>query len=467
MTGHVRKAIAIAALSSALCLHVAAQDLSRRAWHGLALSPTEGGLKVESVQPGGSAERAGVQAGDVVVSINGQALKAAGDVNGPALRTLPSGAALTYAITRGGKAKALKARAVARAPEDPGAGLEGIYGAVAFQGGLLRSHITKPSGPGRLPAVLFVQGYPCASYIDIAAEHPYRRLTTAMAKAGFLVMRVEKPGIGDSRGGPACESIDLDTEAAAFGAALADMKARADVAPQKIFVFGHSLGAITGLMAAQGQGIKGMAVYGITPEPWFEYYLKLQRVQTGAMAEDLQAHERDTRRLTPLIYTFMVEKKPPAEITANDPELAELFKTSFGWDGARTIAGRDIETYWDLNEVNQAKLWGDLGVPTLAMFGTADIQVMSYEGTRTIARFVNQSGKAPAFACQFTGVNHSFAQMGPMDAEYALIGKPDYGKTIFAKYDPGPEQTLIAWMQGVLEGDGAPALPSGLCEVPK
>src|SRR6185369_6898764 len=93
------------------------------------------------------------------------------------------------------------------------AGCEVIYGAVATPSGRVRTLVTRPSGTrGALPTVVFV---PWLS--DDPVERPigipdgWLQLLHGLARHGWQVVRIEKPGAGDSEGRP-CAENDLETD---------------------------------------------------------------------------------------------------------------------------------------------------------------------------------------------------------------------------------------------------------------
>jgi hypothetical protein len=458
---------AAAALLALTCPSAAAADLPRRAWHGLAFAPADGGLKVLQVVPGGAGEAAGLKPGDIVSAMGGVDLKSLADVQSPASRAVPAGAKIDYKLRREGRSLTLSTIAKARPDETVAAGLKGEYGAATFKDALLRTHVTKPSPSGRLPAVLMVSGFSCSSVIDIPESNSWRHIVTTLAQAGFLVMRVEKPNIGDSRGGPLCEDMDLDTEAAAYAAGLRALQARKEVDPDKVFIFGHSLGGVTGPMAAaEVGGVRGIAAYGFLPTPWYEYLLMIQRNQAGQMSSNLVMHEEFMRAAAPFLYKFLVEKQAPADLVAADPRIESVARDAIQWDGGRRALGRDINVLWDLQDLNQPALLTKIKTPFLIMHGDADPAVMYADGPRAIARIVNQDRKGQGVYCEFKGVNHSIAQTGSLAAELKIVGTPDYGKIIAENYDSGPAEAMAAWFKAIIADTSPTALPKGQCSQP-
>jgi pimeloyl-ACP methyl ester carboxylesterase len=463
----MRTALLAAAVLATSTGVAASEELPRRVWHGLALQADLGGLRVEAVMPGGTAEAAGIKKGDLITKVAGKTVQETHDVTMGELRTLPSGQALQYEIARDGKTMRLRAVAKARAPKGLAAGLAQDYGAFSFKAGKVRTLVTRPAQvQGKAPAVLFVPGFTCASYADLNADHPYPKIAQAFAQAGYVFMRAEKPGMGDSVGGAQCETMDIRTEAEAFAAAYAALKARPDVASDQIFIFGHSLGGIIAPMIAEPGRFRGIVTYGASGWPWFDYLVQLLRVQSSYQTSDLMNLENDLRVAQRVLYLVMVEKKEPEAIAALDSRYDEVLKNLLGWSGARMIMGRDVSVMWDLNEVNFGELWVRAETPTLSLFGTSDIEVTEEEGPQSIARFVNVSAPGKGKLCAMPGRNHHFANMGPLQAEYQARARPDFGAMIAKNYDPAIAGEAIAWMNSELGRRSAPSLGEAQCVTP-
>ena len=146
--------------------------------------------------------------------------------------------------------------------------------------------ITTPHGlssASRLPAVLLIGGIGTYS-VDYSFDpdhdvaEPYRRLLTALTRRGFVTLRVEKSGVGDSEGPPA-KDVDLESELAGYVAGLQLLKQRSDVDPERIFILGHSIGSVEAPMAAAREPVRGIVVMQGVGTTWFEYELRNKRRQ--------------------------------------------------------------------------------------------------------------------------------------------------------------------------------------------
>ena len=147
------------------------------------------------------------------------------------------------------------------------------YGHVTLGDGIrLRTIVSVPTNvSGRAPAVLLLQGGGCGSIdVPMAGSTGPNALIHAIAAQGFVTMRVDKPGAGDSEG-PPCAEIGYREELAGYRAALRELQANAAVDPDRIFLLGLSLGGFFAPIIAQDANIAGISVYGtiaFTPTPY-------------------------------------------------------------------------------------------------------------------------------------------------------------------------------------------------------
>src|SRR5262249_24478981 len=204
-----------------------ADMLPRRGVLGVAFTPVPqtqaAELKLASGQgavatkplPGLTAERAGLQEGDIVVALNGKPV----GMNSIAAtaRELPAGKPFKMSVLRGAKPLELHSTLVERARDPGNANYEVVYDHVVSRGKRMRTIMTKPRNPGRHPGLMFIQGFSPVSY-DFTLATSTGDVTTIdgpilfeFANSGFVTMRVEKPGVGDSEGGPFAD-MDYTTE---------------------------------------------------------------------------------------------------------------------------------------------------------------------------------------------------------------------------------------------------------------
>lgn len=134
--------------------------------------------------------------------------------------------------------------------------------------------------------LFLLQGYSCASIEPSDPDHPYRQLGAAMLARGVAYYRVEKPGMGDSEGGSQCVDINFANELAAFGAAYEHLIKVRGVAPDRIFMFGHSLGGMQAPLLASKVPPRGVAAFGTVFRNWADYHHEVDAYQTFLFSGD-------------------------------------------------------------------------------------------------------------------------------------------------------------------------------------
>ena len=259
-------------------------ELRRRAMFGAQLAPVtkevrdrqkldgDGGVVLEKVFPGTSAADAEFKAGDVILAIGGA------KVTGipmflERVAKARAGDVLTLDVVRDG-VKAEKRVTLKEMPREKGDGYDVIYGSVTSHGARLRTIVTRPKAEGRHPAVMLLQGGHTCFSIDNPVGQPtgFTWIARDLARHGYVTMRVERPGCGDSEGGP-LRDVDFDTELDGYKQALRALKQLDFVDADNVFLFGHSQGGIMAPLMAVEVPVRGIAVYGTVSGAWFESML--------------------------------------------------------------------------------------------------------------------------------------------------------------------------------------------------
>jgi pimeloyl-ACP methyl ester carboxylesterase len=365
-------------------------DLGRRALLGITASPLRTGVDpigpgvlAERVIAGSPAAQAGVVSGDVVVSMDGKPLTAVDDFL-RAVRAHRAGDTVAVELRRAGQPLTLAIR-LDGVPFETAPGIDFIYDAVATPTGLRRTIMTSPQVPavGRRPAVLLIGGIGTYS-VDYSFDpdhdvaEPYRRLLAALTRRGFITLRVEKSGVGDSEGPPAKE-VDLEGELVGYVAGLKMLKARADVDPERVFILGHSIGSVEAPMAAAREPVRGIVVMQGVSTTWFEYelvnvrrQLELEGIAPAEVAKRMELKEWAMHRL-------LIEGQPRAALLAERPAAAAMIKYP-----ASDIYLRDVAA------LNLPALWAPLDLPVLVVYGSADF-ITSEADSRAILEDVNRA----------------------------------------------------------------------------
>ena len=238
---------------------VAQSALKRKARLNFSVSKLaeQPGARVSRINENSAAYNAGLRRDDILITINGEALP---DENTlfKVIRSLRGGDKVSLQVIRN-QVKSLSISFTAdAAPYESYKTLDLEPVSLSNSSGdLLRAFVTKPkNSKGKLPAILFVSWLSCGTIELPESEGSWTKMMKEVAeKTGCLMMRVEKPGVGDSNG-TACSDCDLLTELDAYKAAWRHLKGRADVDTTNIVVFGASLGGTLASIVGKGQPVK-------------------------------------------------------------------------------------------------------------------------------------------------------------------------------------------------------------------
>ena len=364
--------------------------LKRRAQWDAALVPADsgGGAVVRRVTAGSPAARAGLTISDRVVSLNGWAIPNA-DAFSRAHRAVRGGDSVRARVTRSGSRDTLTVRFVVDSvPHERIAGTTVTYDAVrSDRGYLVRTIVSRPErlAAARIPAVLFVPWLSCD-----AVEKPdpgndgFAHMLRAVASgSGAILMRVEKPGVGDS-GGPDCRDAGLDDELAAYRAGLRALRARADVDTTRVYLFGGSIGgALAPVLAAEAPGgIAGVIAVAGFSRTWYEHMLDIERRRLTLSGQSPAAVNAAMRGFAQFYTGYLLEGRTPAEVLAANPAIRPLW-----YDEPAHQYGRPAAYYHAVQRLDVEAAWATLAtrrVPSLVVWGEYDWIMGRAEAERPI-----------------------------------------------------------------------------------
>ena len=361
------------------------------------------GALVDQVIPGSTAEAAGFKVGDVVLALNGAKIIGPGALV-EAIGAHKAGAELTIELRRGEDLRKEKVTLKGR-PFERSDAYEVVYGEVVSRAGRLRTILTQPKGIGKHPALFLIQGIGLASIDNpVGPLSSYKTIVDHFTRHGFVTLRVDKPGCGDSEGGPA-RDVDFDTELDGYRQALKMLKARSDVDGERVFIFGHSMGGVMAPLLAADVPVRGIVVYGTIARTWTEYWLENLRRQMELADADPSAIDRDIRSEAALATYLYAEKKSPKEIIERYPQLRERIAQSITED--RYFFDRSLTFYRQLAEKNLGAAWESFSGHTLAIWGKGDY-VSNEDDHALIARIVNRDHPGRGAFLAMNGIDHGF-----------------------------------------------------------
>jgi len=450
------KPLALIASFALVAVSMAGQNdpLPRKGWFGAGFAPitpeiraerklpATGGLLIAQIVPGASAEGAGLRPQDVVLKIDGMSIDAPPAVV-QAVSKRAAGQTVKVEILRDGKPQTLDLVLKPR-PADKGENYETLYEHAVTNGDRIRMFVTRPTHvQGKRPVLFFIQGIGYVSAEQpLSAPGSYSRICKAFNDKGFVTVRVEKPGLGDSEGGPA-DQVDFDREVDAFRQALKKTMAYDFVDKDNVFIFGHSMGGCEGPILAGEFPIKGIAVYGTGVKTWHEYMLenvRRQRMLRGASAAEV---DRDMRQMVTALHLLFNEKLTPAQAIAKYPQYKEAVD-QFSPDG-KTMSGIGFAFWPGVFAQNYPAHWERANGRVLSIWGESEF-IASRDDHPLIAQIVNAKRPGTAKFVTIPRSDHGFRNVADPKESQDTWGQP--GKP----FNPAIIDVLTGWVEEVMKG---------------
>ncbi len=290
---------------------------------------------------------------------------------------------------------------------------------VSSQGQEIRTIISKPKGlKGKSPALFLIGGLSCSS-IEVYPGRPItgwtRVLKDLVTKSNLVFMRVEKPGVGDSNGHCGCS--DFQDDQAAFRAALKSLMSKDYVDPQRVIIYGSSMGSALAPAFANEFNAAGVISDGTFVKSWFEHMLEIERrirAFQGETPEEI-THNLNTGYI-PLYYGMLIQKKSYAQVIKEQPQLA-----TFNYHDAAHMYGRPVSYYHQVQDFNFAEAWQTLKAPVRIIRGTND-WIMSDEDNDMIIDILKAQGHQDHELYRYPGLDHW--NMIHEQAKDSFDGKP-------------------------------------------
>ncbi|HMD35818.1 MAG TPA: alpha/beta fold hydrolase [Vicinamibacterales bacterium] len=273
----------------------------------------------------------------------------------------------------------------------------------------------------KLPAVVLVGGSGPTDRDEVVAGIPVLgQVAGALADAGFIVLRYDKRGVGQSGG--RVESSTVADYAEDVRAGVKALSERKDVDKNRIVVVGHGEGGAVAMIAASKEKrIAGVALMGASGVTGSEQVLAQQQRALNRLnlsAEEKQAKVDAQRRINDAVVTGKDLDTLPPDIR-RQVDNAE-FQSLLAHDPARVVPG--------------------IRQPILILQGELDTQVEPSNADRLEALAKKRKKAPPVDVVRLPGLNHLFvtAKTGEVD-EYATL--PD------KRVDAALTRALVAWMQ--------------------
>jgi pimeloyl-ACP methyl ester carboxylesterase len=459
---YMKKSIFVISLFVLLGTTVAlqAQVLKRKYTNGFMLQPltqvlkeqyqyAEDGVIVSNVLPESTAAAAAIIVNDIIISVNDIPIKAQRDFAHPTLAAIKAGDEVVYKVFRAGKTIILKAKAVPKAGEVK-SGITYEYSEVSTSVGTLRVIISKPSNTtAKLPAVLFIQGSTCASVVDIDEKDPYRQVTDGITQQGFVVMRVEKPGIGESEKNNACDAIDFEQHVSLYNSAGTLLSKHPTVDAKRIFLFGHSFGGVIAPVLASKASfdISGIATFGALTSNWGNYLSEIiyLQVRQGGSATDEEAttYKHNIQQLAKDIFET---NKPISEVAAANATTDNLLRQALAWQpNTNFLNGHSFAFNKTFHQIQPEYYWRKFKQRALIFYGSADFEAISEAYAKAPVQWLASEGNHKASFVVLENTDHAFAKVPSMEAGIQLKQTPQYAQVMRNNFDKDVIAKFVQW----------------------
>jgi uncharacterized protein len=367
-----------------------AQELRRRALLGIQMEsitedkkrimelPSVKGVLINKVVPKSSAEKAGLQIGDVLLKINGE------EVNTPDAAVKLVGAYrggddFNYELIR--KGKVLKGKSIfTEYPKEQYTDFEMEYTSVKTSDCSQRIIISKPKNIQKAPVIFYIGGIGCYSLDNpLDTSRGETQLLNAFTRAGYVCIRAEKPGVGDNTACKSCSEISFNDEMNGYVDMIRGIKKLNYVDSSRIFIFGHSMGGVMGPLVAQRTPVAGIIAYGTIGSNFMEYLLKTRR--TIGEAYNWAPDETDdfVKDYCECASYYFVDKLSVAEASKKNSDCDKYLSVF-------TLRSRAYND--QLYELNIPLSWKPFTGKALLLWGEGDF-IASKEDHQIIANTVN------------------------------------------------------------------------------
>jgi hypothetical protein len=281
----------------------------------------------------------------------------------------------------------------------------------------------KPA-PVRLPAVVLVSGSGPTDRDEYVAGIPiFAQLANALADAGYLVVRYDERGAGQSGGRQ--ESATIEEFAVDVRAVVTYLMRRRDVDQTRVSLVGYGEGGwIALVVAARERKIAAVGLIATPSTPGTELVLEQQRLMFEGSST------------SPAVQQAAVDQQK---------KILEAVVTGNGWENFNPDMRRRVDTplYRSFLMFEPAQVIVKVRQPMLVMQPMLDREVPAYHGEQ-LAQLARSRPRAKTTEfVQLAGVNHLLAR--------AVTGEiAEYGTLAQRSVSPAATLELTSWLAKAL-----------------
>jgi pimeloyl-ACP methyl ester carboxylesterase len=287
---------------------------------------------------------------------------------------------------------------------------------IPAQGFALSGVVERPVGNSSVPGLVIVPGLGRRTRDGDVANNPlktepYARLSAALARAGYAVLRFDTRGVGKSGGDP--DRVTLDDRAADVQAALRTLAKQKGVDKRRLGVVAADVGALGAALAVEHRvELAGAVLLGPPGDPI-----------DSVLAERV--------RVTPFLPD---EKDEALEAVQRLRELLAGSDQWADWEGDRLY----LPAYRELQSRDPAEIIARFDCPVLLVVGGQDREIPAPSSMR-LADALRARGTAGVEVATYPLLDHNLM---PLAQGAPLTDLADASRAL----DSTAVQALIAWL---------------------
>lgn len=285
--------------------------------------------------------------------------------------------------------------------------------------GTVSKPLTAATGP--LPAVVLIGGSGPTDRDEMLFNIPVLgQVANALADAGFVTLRYDKRGVGQSGG--RLESATFADYTEDLRAAVKVLADRKDVDPKRIAVIGHSEGGAVALMAASRD--KRIAAVGL---------IAANGVTGAELVLEQQQHALSRSTFSD------AEKQQKVDL---QKKIMQAVITGKGWEQFSAADRRLVDTpeFQSILTNDPSKVMPDVKQPILILQGELDTQVAPSNADRLAGLARARKNAPPVQVARVPGVNHLLVP--------ATTGEVDeYGSLADRTVSPAVTSAIANWLK--------------------
>jgi dienelactone hydrolase len=317
----------------------------------------------------------------------------------------------------------------------------------------LAGTLTMPATGSKFPAVILITGSGAQNRDEeIMGHKPFLVIADYLTRRGIAVLRFDDRGTAQSTGNfGTATTADFATDAES---AIAYLKSRKEINPEKIGLVGHSEGGVIAPMVAArtkgvgfvvmlaGSGIRGDALLLLQEELVY---------RTAGMPEDKLS---EAIKINSKVFDRIVNTKD----AVSRQEIADYMTNMKSEITAAMPEGMTADTYIQQFAVSLSSPWMQYFVrydpapalekvkcPVLAVNGSKDLQVPAKENLAAISEALKKGRNKKVTVKEYSGLNHLFQE--------CTTGSPAEYSVIEQTISPQVLKDLADWIKTIMNYD--------------